>query len=341
MGALVERGVEDRRPRDRTADQGADRGGSTARGLSPVTSRWPRLAVSEWADTRDTVHLWTQVVGKVRLALAPMVNHWWQVPLYVSSRGLTTSLMPTPQGGLEIEFDFIDHHLVLTATDGAVRRVALEPRSVADFYAATMEALEGLGVRVEMLARPVELARAIPFADDTEHHSYDPDTMHRFWLTLVQVNRVFNVFRSGFVGKVSPVHFFWGAFDLAVTRFSGRLAPKHPGGVPNIADWVQEMAYSHEVSSCGFWPGGSDEGSFYSYAFPEPDGFREWEIHPEAAFYNEQLGEFLLPYAALRSSDDPDATLLAFMESTYEAAAVLAEWDRAALETDGGAGAVR
>ncbi len=296
---------------------------------------WPDLTLSTWEDTRDTVHLWTQVVGKIRLALEPMVNHWWQVPLYVSSRGLTTSLMHAGTLGLEIEFDFIDHVLALRTTDGRLREVALEPRSVASFYEATMAALDDLGLRVPILARPVELLEATPFAADMMHSSYDPAAIHRFWLALVQVHRVFSVFRSRFVGKASPVHVFWGAFDLAVTRFSGRSAPEHPGGVPNCADWVAQLAYDHELSSCGFWPGGSDEGSFYAYAYPEPDGFADWDVSLEDARYDPQLGEFLLPYRAVRSSDDPDATLLAFLQTTYEAAAVLARWDRAQLEIAG------
>lgn len=292
---------------------------------------WPELQLSEWEDTRDTFHMWTQVVGKVRLALEPMVNHWWQVPLYVSARGLTTSLMHAGATDLEIEFDLIDHDLALRTTDGRTRHVTLEPRSVADFYRATMTALDELDVRVTMLPRPVEVAEAIPFADDEQHRAYDAAAVHRFWQALVHAHRVMTRFRAGFVGKVSPVHFFWGGPDLAVTRFSGRSAPKHPGGVPNCADWVQELAYSHEVSSCGFWPGGA-EGSFYSYAYPEPDGFGGWPVRPDEAYYDEEMGEFILPYAAVRTADDPDATLLSFFESTYEAAAELGRWDRAALE---------
>ncbi|MGH8977396.1 MAG: DUF5996 family protein, partial [Acidimicrobiia bacterium] len=241
--------------------------------------------------------MWTQVVGKVRLALEPMLNHWWQVALYVSARGLTTSLMHAGPHGIEIEFDFVDHVLDLRTTDGRNRQVALEPRSVASFHAATMTALDELGVHVEILARPVEVAESIPFAADEQHHAYDAAAVQRFWLALVQMHRVMTKFRSEFIGKASPVHFFWGGPDLAVTRFSGRPAPKHPGGVPHCADWVQELAYSHEVSSCGYWPGGSAEGSFYSYAYPQPAGFAGWPVSPEAAYYDEALGEFLLPYA--------------------------------------------
>lgn len=293
---------------------------------------WPELTLADWADTRDTLHLWTQVVGKVRLALEPMVNHWWQVPLYVSARGLTTSLMPAGARGLEMEFDFGEHVLHVATTDGEHRRLALAPRSVADFYREVTATLDTLGVRVSILARPVEVAEAVPFTDDEEHCSYDPAAARRFWEALVQTHRVLRAFRARFAGKASPVHFFWGAFDLATSRYSGRPAPLHPGGVPNCADWVQQLAYSHEVSSCGFWPGGSAEGSFYAYAYPTPGGFGDWPVEPEAARYDEALGEFVLPYTAVRTADDPDAMLLAFAQSTYEAAAELAGWDRAALE---------
>ncbi|MGA8679214.1 MAG: DUF5996 family protein [Acidimicrobiales bacterium] len=294
--------------------------------------RWPELTLSQWQDTRDTLHMWTQVVGKVRLALEPMMNHWWQVPLYVSARGMTTSLMHTGSRGLEIEFDFVDHVLDLRTSDGQTRRVALEPRSVADFYGATMAALDSLGVKVTILARPVEVPEAIAFAEDERHCSYDAAAVHRFWLALLQAHHVMSQFRGRFVGKASPVHFFWGAIDLATSRFSGRPAPKHPGGAPNCADWVMQLAYSHEVSSCGFWPGGSAEGSFYSYVYPEPDGFADWPVEPHAASYDTSLREFVLPYADVRASEDPDAMLLAFFQSTYEAAADLAGWDRVALE---------
>jgi hypothetical protein len=276
--------------------------------------------------------MWTQVVGKVRLAMEPMINHWWQVPLYVSARGLTTSLMHSGGQGLEVEFDFVEHILDLRRSDGQRREVALEPRSVASFYRATMTALEELDVHVKIVPRPVEVEVAIPFEEDEQHHSYDADAAQRFWLALVQAHRAMYEFRARFIGKASPVHFFWGAPDLAVTRFSGRPAPKHRGGVPNCPDWVQEMAYSHEVHSCGFWPGGSEEGSFYAYAYPQPDGFAEWPVQPDAAYFDDRLGEFILPYRAVRAADNPDALLLAFFQSTYEAAADLAGWDRAALE---------
>jgi hypothetical protein len=304
-----------------------------AMGASPDSSDlWPELTLSGWEDTRDTLMLWTQIVGKVRLALEPMVNHWWQVPLYVSARGLTTSLMHTPLVGLEVEFDFVDHILHLRTSDGRLRQITLEPRTVASFYAETMDVLDSLGVQASMLARPVEVPVAIPFPEDDQHHFYDADAVHRFWLALVQTHRVMTQFRARFVGKASPVHFFWGAADLAATRFSGRRAPKHPGGVPNCADWVQELAYSHEVSSCGFWPGGDGEGLFYAYAYPQPDGFADWPVSPDVATYDPGLGEFILPYRAVRLAADPDRVLLAFFESTYEAAAELGGWDRQALE---------
>ncbi|MCU1457976.1 MAG: hypothetical protein JWL73_2068 [Actinomycetia bacterium] len=291
---------------------------------------WPALPVDAWADTRDTVHMWTQIVGKIRMALMPMINHWWQVALYVTARGLTTSVMPYGTNGLEIEFDFVAHTLELRTTDGRQRTLRLEPRSVADFYAELMATLSELGMPVRIVARPVEVPVAIPFASDHEHASYDAARMHAFWLSLVQAERPFVDFRSRFVGKASPVHFFWGAFDLAVTRFSGRTAPRHPGGVPNCPDWVMVRAYSHEVSSAGYWPGWGDEGAFYSYAYPEPAGYRDRPS--EHGRYDEQLGEFLLPYRTVREAHDPDALLLGFLQETYEAAADCAHWDREALE---------
>jgi hypothetical protein len=305
---------------------------------SPVVdpaSAWPELTLADWEDTRVTVHMWSQVVGKIRMALEPMVNHWWQVTFYVSARGLTTSLMHAGRRGVSIEFDFVDHQLVIRTTDGEVRQVSLEPRSVADFYQATMAALQDLGVEVKIWTRPQEVPEAIPFDQDTVHRAYDAEAINRFWLALAQSHRVMEKFRGRFIGKVSPVHFFWGGFDLACTRFSGRPAPKHPGGVPNCADWVQELAYSHEVSSCGYWPGGSAEGSFYAYAYPAPDGFGEWEVEPGPAYFDKEFGEFLLPYSAVRSADDPEGLLFTFLQSTYTAAAELAGWDRAALEVRG------
>jgi hypothetical protein len=301
-----------------------------------TTSRqWPELTLVDWADTRETVHRWTQVVGKVRLALEPWVNHWWQIPFYVSARGLTTSMMHATDRSLEIEFDFIDHVLAMRTTHGEQRLIGLEPRSVADFADEALSVLAELGVVVDILGRPVEIPDATPFADDTAHASYDRAAIERFWRALVEIDRVLDRFRGRFIGKASPVHFFWGGFDMAATRFSGRTAPRHPGGVPNCADWVMHDAYSHEVSSCGYWPGGSEEGSFYSYAYPEPDGFSALRVAPADAYYDGTLMEFILPYRAVRTAADPDATLLAFLQSTYEAAATTGNWDRAALEADG------
>jgi hypothetical protein len=297
-----------------------------------TSPEWPDVTLAGWEDTGDTFHLWTQIVGKVRLALEPMVNHWWQVPLYVSARGLTTSLMHASGTGVELEFNLIDHVLEVRTTEGRSGQVKLEPRSVANFYQATMAVLSQVGAPVTIFPRPVEIVEAIPFEEDEEHRAYDGDAVHRFWSALVNVHRVMVRFRAGFAGKVSPVHFFWGGPDLALTRFSGRRAPKHPGGVPNCPDRVQELAYSHEVSSCGFWPGGSPAGSFYSYAYPQLDGFARWPVAPDAAYYDGDLGEFLLPYASVRESEDPDAYLFSFFQSTYEAAAELGGWDRAELE---------
>lgn len=286
--------------------------------------------MAAWEGTRDTLHMWTQIVGKVRLALAPRVNHWWHTTLYVTARGLTTSLMPYRAAACAMTFDLCDHVLTIERTDGRTATVGLFPRSVADFHAETMSRLDELDLHVDILARPVEVPEAIPFPDDEVHASYDADAVHRFWLSLVQVHRVFSRFRSGFAGKVSPVHFFWGAFDLAVTRFSGRRAPLHPGGAPNCADWVMHEAYSHEVSSAGYWPGGASEGVFYSYAYPEPAGYAAAPGGPGA--YDAGLREFVLPYAEVRAAADPDATLRAFLDATYGAAADLGGWDRSALE---------
>jgi hypothetical protein len=278
--------------------------------------------------------MWFQIVGKIRLALAPMVNHWWQVTLYVSARGLTTSLVPCGTRGFEAEFDFQDHVLHFHTTTGEERRVGLRSGSVAGFFAEVMQVARDLGIDVHVMARPVEVPVAIPFAEDRELRRYDPGAAERLWRALLQAHRVMTAFRGRFLGKASPVHFFWGAPDLAVTRFSGRRAPRHPGGVPNCPDRVQELAYSHEVSSAGFWPGGSDEGSFYAYAYPQPEGFPAWPVQPAAAYFDATLGEFLLPYSAVRGAEDPDAVLLDFLQSTYEAAAALGKWDRAALEAD-------
>ena len=303
--------------------------------MSDNRDAWPDLEVPAWSETRDTLHMWLQIVGKVRLALTPLINHWWNVTLYVSARGLTTSLMHAGSRGLEIEFDFVDHALHLRTTDGQVRDVALEPQSVAAFYRATTDALAALGIDVRIVPHPTEVEDAIPFDQDDVHHTYDRDAARRLWLAFVQVDRVLTEFRARFIGKASPVHLFWGGADLCTTRFSGRTAPKHRGGVPNCPDWVQVLAYSHEVSSAGFWPGGGGaDALFYAYAYPEPPGFAAWKVEPAAAHYEPQLGEFVLPYSAVRTAADPDATLLAFLQSTYEAAADLAAWDRDALEWD-------
>jgi hypothetical protein len=296
---------------------------------------WPDLPLEAWRDTYVTLHLWTQIVGKIRLALAPMCNHWWQVPLYVTARGLTTS--PTPYGTLtfQMDFDFVDHELRIETDDGGRRSVALAPRPVADFYREVMGSLHSLGIDVAIWTTPVELADQTPFEQDYKHAAYDRDYAGRFWQALVQVDRVMEVFRGRFVGKVSPVHFFWGSFDLACTRFSGRTAPDHPGG-PNVARFVMQEAYSHECSSCGFWPGlGFGQPAFYSYAYPEPLGMKAYAVRPTEAFYSQEIREFLLPYDAVRTAATPHEVLLAFLQSTYEAAADLGKWDRAALERTG------
>ena len=296
--------------------------------------RWPSIPVADWQDTRDTLQLYTQVVGKVRMANEPLVNHWWNIPLYVSARGLTTSLMPHPTGpAFEIDFDFVDHRLDIVTVTGQRRSLDLAPRPVAEFYAATMSLLDELGVATEIWPVPVEIPDAIAFDEDRVHASYDAEAVHRFWLALVEIERVFKVFRTGFVGKSSPVHLFWGALDLAASRFSGRPAPPHPGGAPNCGPHVMWEAYSHEVSSWGYWPGPpGDEGVFYAYAYPEPPGYREAAITPDGARWDDDLREFILPYEIVRAAPDPDALLLEFLEGTYEAAAATAGWDRTALE---------
>jgi hypothetical protein len=295
---------------------------------------WPAVPpLADWTDTRETFHLWTQVVGKVRMARTPLVNHWWNVPLYVSARGLTTSAIPVPDGSaFEMEFAFDVQRLEITVTDGRRAAVALEPRSVADFHAEVLGRLADLGLATEIWDMPVEIPGAIPFSADHAHASYDGESVRRFWLALVEVQRVLTEFRSRFIGKASPVHLFWGALDLAVTRFSGRPAPLHPGGAPNCGPFVMHEAYSHEVSSCGYWPGGGEEGAFYSYAYPERDGFRDVPVGPAPARFDADLGEFVLPYEAVRTAADPDAAVLEFLQSTYAAAADLAAWDRRALE---------
>jgi len=295
---------------------------------------WPVVEpLTDWQDTCDTVHMWTQVIGKIRLELAPWINHSWGSTLYVSARGLTTSPIPYQLGSVEIEFDFVNHALRVRTSLGAERAFDLIPMSVAAFYDKMMKTLSGLDIHADIFTRPVEVEEAIPFEKDDQHASYDADAVHAFWLALVQAERIFTDFRARYIGKTSPAHFFWGGFDLAVTRFSGRTAPKHPGGVPNCADWVMQEAYSHELSSAGFWPGrGLGEAAFYAYAYPAPKGFAEYRVEPEAAYFHDLLREFVLPYEAVRAAGDPDATLLAFLQTTYEAAANLADWDRTALE---------
>jgi hypothetical protein len=302
------------------------------------TGRWPAIPVADWQDTRDTLHLYTQVIGKVRLANEPILNHWWNTTLYVSARGLTTSLMAHPTGpAFQIDLDFLDHRLEVTTVTGARRSLDLVPRPVADFYTAVLSMLAELDVGTEIWPMPVEIVDAIPFPDDTVHASYDHDAVRRFWLALTEIDRVFEQFRSRFVGKASPVHFFWGAIDLAYTRFSGRTAPPHPGGAPNCGPHVMLEAYSHEVSSCGYWPGPpGEEGVFYAYAYPEAPGYRATPVAPAGARWDEALGEFILPYELVRTAPDPDAMLLRFLQSTYEAAADTARWDRAALERPNG-----
>jgi len=297
------------------------------------TNPWPALPLSEWKDTYETLHRWTQIVGKIRLTLTPPVNHWWNTTLYITPRGLTTSAMYYKDRYLQIDFDFIDHLLLIQTTDYSTKSIALRPCSVADFYQETMAALESLEMPVTIWTTPVELQDRTPFELDQKHASYDPEYAQRVWRILAQASRVLTEFRCRFIGKVSPVHFFWGAFDLAVTRFSGRTAPSHPGA-PNMARFVAVEAYSHEVSSCGFWPGGGpvNEPAFYAYAYPEPQGFKDYTIQPKEAFYHTGMGEFLLPYDVVRNSKSPDEVLLSFLQSTYEAAAICAKWDRHALE---------
>jgi hypothetical protein len=300
-------------------------------------SHWPDLPYTAWRETCATLQLWTQVIGKVRLARTPWLNHSWHVTLYVTSRGLTTSPIPHGTRAFEIEFDFLQHVLVISVSDGSQRRIELRPRAVMDFYSDVLTALEDLGVPVSINELPCEIANAIPFSQDRIHASYDAQYAQRFWRVLLQVDRLFKQFRTGFLGKSSPVHFFWGSFDLAVTRFSGRRAPLFQGTAPGVAPAIMREAYSHEVSSAGFWPGGAgiDYAAFYSYAYPSPNGFAAHSVRPEGAFFSEKLGEFLLPYDTVRTAADPDAAVLAFLESTYEAAAQGLNWDRAALESGG------
>lgn len=295
---------------------------------------WPELNYADWKETCATLHMWTQIVGKIRLKLAPWTNHSWHVTLYVTARGLTTSPIPHGTDTFEIRFDFVDHNLRILKNDGATRTIELKPRSVADFYHAVMTALDELELAVKIDTMPNEIVNPIPFEKDETHRAYDPEYANRFWRVLAQTDRVFKEFRSRFCGKCSPVHFFWGSFDFAVTRFSGRQAPPHPGGIPHLPDSITREAYSQEVSSLGFWPGADvmPQALFYSYAYPEPDGFGRAKVKPEAASYNEQLREFTLAYDAVRTAKSPDETLLDFGQSTYDAASSLGKWDRPALE---------
>ena len=299
-------------------------------GADPI---WPDLPYSAWSDTLATLHLWTQIVGKIRLTLTPWLNHGWHAPLYVTARGLGTSPIPVGTEILEIEFDFIGHRLMVRTSRGAERFLPLQPQSVADFYRATLDLLAGMGVPVAIRETPNEVPNPIRFSQDRRRAAYDPAAAHRFWRALVQADRVFKLFRTGFLGKASPIHFFWGSFDLAATRFSGRRAPLHPGGVPGLPDAVTREAYSHEVSSAGFWPGNEafPRAAFYAYAYPEPPGFRDQPVAPGAAF-DATLGEFILPYDTVAKAPEPDALLIDFLSTTYAAAAETGGWDRAALE---------
>jgi len=299
-----------------------------------MATAWPRLPLAEWRETHDTLHMWMQMVGKTRLALAPMTNHWWQVTLYLTARGLTTSPMPRGERTVEIELDFLDHALSVRASDGATRSMPLAPRSVADFHREYRSLLDSLGLDVKIWPVPVEMPDAVPFAQDLSHASYDAGAAQRCFRVLAQADRLLKEFRGRFLGKCSPVHFWWGGFDLSCTRFSGRPAPPHPGGIPNLPDRVTREAYSHECISAGWWPGSGllREPAFYAYAYAEPRGLAEAAIRPREAYYHRELREFILPYESVRSAARPDEMVLAFLQSTYEAAAKLLGWDRAALE---------
>jgi hypothetical protein len=297
-------------------------------------SQWPDLPLAAWSGTCDTLQLWTQVVGKVRIALTPLINHWWNATFHVTARGLAAPAMPCQGRTLDIVFDFTSHRLLIETSDGRVETIALKPMTVADFYAAFMAALRRLGIDVHIWTMPSEIENAIPFEKDRTHAQYDPVYVQRFWLALLQVNRVMTEFRARFLGKASPVHFFWGSFDHVVTRFSGRTAPPPKGATPNVATRVMAEAYSHECSSCGFWPGNGGYGraAFYVYAYPEPEGYGDARLRTVGAFYDKNVGQFILPYDAVGAAGDPDALLIGFLQETYEAAADLAKWDRKALE---------
>jgi len=300
--------------------------------------QWPSLPLEAWSDTSATLHLWTQIVGKIRVAQCPWVNHSWHVTLHVTAKGLTTLPIPYGDRTFQIDFDFVHHLLTVQSSDGRIGHFKLEPQSVATFYSRLMDQMAKLDLHVQIHRKPNEVADAIPFDRDESHAAYDREYANRYWRALVQADRVLTEFRARFAGKCSPVHYFWGAPDLAVTRFSGRRAPEHPGGIPNLPDMVTREAYSHEVSSCGFWAGGGpiSYAAFYSYAYPEPAGFSAAPVKPDAAFYSADLREFILPYDRVRQAADPDTTLLEFLQTTYEAAANLAKWDRAALERESG-----
>ena len=301
--------------------------------MGKITEAWPELPLEAWQETYATVHMWTQIAGKIRKTQTPLINHWWNVTLYVTARGLTTSPIPYEGRTFDLAFDFIDHKLDVRTSDGSIKRLALAPRTVADFYSDVMGTLHSLGMDVKIHATPDEVANPIPFADDRTHKSYDPEYAQRFWRILVSVDRIFKEFRGRFIGKCSPVHFFWGSFDLAVTRFSGRRAPERAG-----ADYMTREAYSHEVSSAGFWPGGGEiKGpAFYAYMAPEPAGLKTQAVLPATAFYHSGMSEFFLMYDDVRRAESPKDMLLEFMQSTYEAGANLAKWDRAALERSPG-----
>jgi len=301
------------------------------------TEPWPSLPLDDWSPTYATLHLWTQIVGKIRLAQSPWINHSWHTTLYVTARGLTTSPIPYGTRTFQIDFDFIRHEVTILPSNGGIGIVALQPQSVATFYRRLTEQMDHLKLDVKINNKPNEVPDAVPFDQDESHSAYDREYANRFWRILVQSDRVFKRFRGRFIGKCSPVHFFWGAPDLAVTRFSGRRAPEHPGGIPNLPDRVTREAYSHEVSSCGFWPGGGPipYPAFYSYAYPEPAGFSQARVKPDLAFYSPELREFILPYDMVRQAESPDVTLLEFLQSTYEAAADLGKWDRKSLEREG------
>jgi hypothetical protein len=299
-----------------------------------MSNRWPELPYEPWKETAATLHMWTQIVGKIRMASMPWANHSWNVTLYVTPRGLTTGPMPHGERIFQIDFDFVEHALRINTCDDELQTIPLRPQATADFHAAVVAALGELKLDVMFHGRPNEVEEAIPFAADRKHAAYDGESVHRFWRALLQVDRVFKRFRARFIGKASPSHFFWGSFDLAVTRFSGRTAPEHPGGYPNMPLDVMREAYSHEVSSAGFWPGGEPMPYpiFYSYAYPTPEGFAAAAVEPAAAAWNTDLGEFVLPYDDVRRANDPEETLLRFLQTTYEAAADCAQWDRKGLE---------